>query len=558
MAGGAVTSAEASHPTYMFMHAPLSSLPLLVPVLFSLLVAGGGPARAQGLREDGFRLVGDARKSVTWIIVYKDGRQYRATGFVIARPGDGKKIILTAGHIFQNGMTLTARLPGMARPVPCDLIDVSSRHDLMAVSPTIPIDAPALTLLGENDPQPALSDPVLVIGCPGGLDWAHYRGEINGRPVSAAELTRLLAPADLNGRKTPFGDVVLLRHNAFSSPGMSGGPLLDARGKVIGVQLGTLPKASNVSFSVHAKHIGELNLRAEPRRFEGGPVLDSDIGHALSLEKDSDENLVMRLGDQDVDVRCLHQGYVARDASAVISRFVKDERWFRAHFTNEQLQALLDETPVALITNPAFGFRVLVPKGYSYTIRKSTSPVGVIVTFTSGDPTVAAPYNTITVRAFPNTEYAFRVKRLFDDRIQRGDLKPPQDLQGDPFRQTHWRNKYLEGAQIGMVSVSFPVKELGIRARDAKGVVWGSPEREIFDVRSEDSVVFGETSWTRCNYDAEHGTIGHAVHYGIWENVIVIVHYQFQKKDRQDFFSGKTVNRSFSDRMFIASTISLY
>ena len=45
-----------------------------------------------------------------------------ATGFVVARPGDGKKVILTAGHVYQKGMTLTAHVPGMTKPVPCELI----------------------------------------------------------------------------------------------------------------------------------------------------------------------------------------------------------------------------------------------------------------------------------------------------------------------------------------------------------------------------------------------------------------------------------------------------
>src|SRR5262245_59845897 len=122
-----------------------------LPFVLWLAFLVAGPAGATQPEDDFARLVAEARKSVAWLIPRKDGLEYHATGFVVARPGDGKKVILTAGHVYQNGMALTARLPGMARPVPCELIAVSPKHDLMAVWPLIPIDNPALPLLEAQD-----------------------------------------------------------------------------------------------------------------------------------------------------------------------------------------------------------------------------------------------------------------------------------------------------------------------------------------------------------------------------------------------------------------------
>jgi hypothetical protein len=516
------------------------------------------PASAAEPEGDFARLVGEARKSVAWLIPRKDGLEYHATGFVVARPGDGKKVILTAGHVYQNGMALTARLPGMARPVPCELIAVSPKHDLMAVWPLIPIDNPALPLLDAQDVPPKLGDPIVTIGCPGGLDWEHFRGEINGEPITAADLQKRLGVSNFNGRTSPFGDAVLLRHNAFSSPGMSGGPVLDRRGRVIGVQIGTLPKASNVSFGIHAKHAADLDLNAAPRPFSKGPELSSDIGHVLAIEKHADQPLLLRVGDEEVDARCSHFGYVPKDADTVIGRYVQDEKRFRELFTKERLQKLLDDTPVAHITNPAFGFRVLVPKGYVYGIEESKRPTGIVVTFTSGDPAVAPPYNTITIRAFLNTEYALRAKRLFDEKIRSGDLKYPNGARDDAFLRTEYRKGCIEGIQLGMVSTRFPFEVLGIRVRDENGRVYGNPDHELFEAHSALSPNIGKTAWVRHNYDATEGPVAHAVHCGLFENVIVVVHYQFLKKDRERFFAGKDPSSNFLERAFIASTVSLY
>lgn len=530
----------------------------LLPSLSIILIAGFNPAHALQPMPEAPPLVAEARKSVAWLMVYKDDRQFRATGFVVARPSDGKKIILTAGHIFQSGMTLTARLPGTARPVPCDLIAVSGKHDLMAVSPTIPIDAPALPLLSQDDPQPKLDDPVLVIGCPGGLDWAHYKGQINGQPMSAADLDKLLAPADSTGRRTPHGDAIVLRHNAFSMPGMSGSPILDTRGRVIGVQLGTLPKASNVSFSIHARHIADLDLQARPRPFVGGPALDSDIGHVLSAADSVKQPFVIRIGDQDVDARCLSQGYLPRDAEALTRRYIQDQEQFARIFSGPRLQKLLDDTPIAQITNPAFGFRVLVPKSYTYRIERLERPQGIIVTFISDDPTVASPFNTITMRAFLNTNYYLLAKRRFDASVESGNLSCPEEFAEDPFRRAAWQQGLINGYQIGFLTSTFPHEFLGISVREQNGKVVGLPERQVFQHRQ--SIMWDplNTSWVRSNYDAEDGKLAHAVRIGYREGVFVVIHYEFLQKDREQFFKGGEPGRNFVERAFIAASVSLY
>ncbi len=500
------------------------------------------------------------RKSVASLIGYADGKEFRATGFVVERPGDSKKLILTAGHIFRKKMVLYARLPGMKGKVECDLIAVSAKHDLMAVAPHRPIEAPALPLLASEETQPKLNDRVVLIGCPGGLDWTLFKGEINADPITAHELQTALGTLDLEGQKTPNGDALLLRHSTFSFPGMSGGPLIDTQGQVIGVQLGTLPKASNVSFAVHAQHLRDLDLSREPRLFAGGPKMDSDIANVLAIQRPSNAPFLIRIGDEDVDVRCFHFGYVPNDAETVITKYIQDEERFREFFTKGRLQALLATTRVAHITNPAFGFRVLVPKGYMYRIEELKRPRGgILVAFTSGDPAIAAPYNTITVRAFPNTTYLSSARRTIDEGIRTGRIKFPEKLTDTPLARYEWRRGLLEGAQVGTVSTLFPYEELDIRVKDERtGKTWGKPEAELFLKRTTISGAFPNTCWARSNYDAEDGPHAHAVHCANREDVIVVVHYQFQKKDRETFLAGEGASSNFLERAFIAATVSLY
>jgi hypothetical protein len=502
--------------------------------------------------EDGeTKLVVEMRKSVAWLEAICDGKPSHATGFVVQR-ADGKKIIITSGHVFRNGMSLRAWLPGMSSPVPCKLVDRSFENDLMAVSLTGPVQAPAMRLIDDGDTEPGLNDRVLLVGCEGGLEPAHHWGHISALPTSAKKLRQLYE------LESPSGETVLLRHDTYSKGGMSGGPLIDLKGRVIGIQMGTLPNSSNVCFGVHAKHISQLRLGNEPRAFLGGQAVDSNIHNVLAVGPKSDAPMLIRLGDEEVDARCSHLGYVPDDAETVITRYIQDEERFRKFFTKDRLQKLLDENRIAHITNSAFSFQVLVPKGYLFEIGKMEQPDGIIVTFTSADPAISPPYNRITVRALLNTNYYLRAKHLFDEGVRDGSLVFPPKLDDTPFMRTVWKKGVMDGIQGGMISVEFPVQGLGLRVRYDNNKPVGNPEGEIFRARSAGYPTSDETTWLRANFDAESGTSGHAMHCGLRDNLIVVVHYQFQLKDRDNFFAGKQVSNNFLERAFIASTVSLY
>src|SRR5262249_27161037 len=151
-------------------------------------------------------------------------------------------------------------------------------------------------------------------------------------------------------------------------------------------------------------------------------------------------------------------------------------------------------------------------------------------------------------RAFLNTEDYARALQLVNKGLKDGSLRVPERAREDPFFRAGFRKGILEGAQLGLVSKRYPGQVLGIRVRDKDGKVWGDPEHPLFQARGPFSGKAEHTAWLRFNYDAEEGPTGHAAHYGIWQNVIVVVHYAFRKKDREDFATGKEVSRSFLER----------
>ena len=181
-----------------------------------------------------------------------------------------------------------------------------------------------------------MSDPVIAIGCPGGLDRTYFKGQINADPITAAKLEENQGPLSAKGKSSPSGDALLLRHSAFSTPGMSGAPILDKHGRVIAVQLGTLPKASNVCFAVHAKQFADLDLNAKHHAFSDGPTMAADIGSVLSIEKHADEPLAIKTDEEELDARCYHFGYVPKDAKTVLDNYIQDEKWFSDRFSEEE------------------------------------------------------------------------------------------------------------------------------------------------------------------------------------------------------------------------------
>lgn len=131
------------------------------------------------------------------------------------------------------------------------------RSDL-AVLLVGPTQHPDPVLVCRDDPLPPVGTPVFVISSPEGLHNTLSAGLISGYRERD------------NGEKW-------IQISAPVGPGSSGGPVLMADGKVIGVTVGTLPEAQNVNFAVS---IGAL------RRMLKGKFSDRSLWVGTSVKRE--------------------------------------------------------------------------------------------------------------------------------------------------------------------------------------------------------------------------------------------------------------------------------
>jgi putative serine protease PepD len=145
---------------------------------------------------------------VVQIDVRSRGRSGTGSGFAI-----GGGLVLTNAHVVGDSRTVTVRTAADRR-MPATVLGTDADTDVAVLR--LPADAqlPALPL-GDSDTLQA-GDPVVAFGSPFGLS-----GTVTSGIVSAVD------------RQTRIGSAI--QTDAAINPGNSGGPLVDAAGRVVGI-----------------------------------------------------------------------------------------------------------------------------------------------------------------------------------------------------------------------------------------------------------------------------------------------------------------------------------
>ena len=155
----------------------------------------------------------------------------QGSGFVV-QPG----VVVTNFHVVEGAAAGVAKVVGGRKLHDVTgAVAVDEGRDLILLA--IPsIRAPPLPL---GDPNKVLvGDPVYAVGNPLGLEGTFSEGIISGiRHVEADTIFQITAPV---------------------SPGSSGGPILDARGRVIGVATALIEGGQNLNFAVPSSHLVAL------------------------------------------------------------------------------------------------------------------------------------------------------------------------------------------------------------------------------------------------------------------------------------------------------------
>jgi S1-C subfamily serine protease len=164
------------------------------------------------------------------------GVQGEGSGVVIR--GDG--VILTNAHVIEGASRIEVTTADGERTLEATLLGTDEDHDL-AILKVDADDLRAITI-GSSD-QLELGDSVVALGYPLGLGSTATQGIVSGLDRTIQVGSGPLGVSELTG---------LLQTDAAINPGNSGGALLDAEGRLIGINTAAASAASaeNIGFAV--------------------------------------------------------------------------------------------------------------------------------------------------------------------------------------------------------------------------------------------------------------------------------------------------------------------
>jgi putative serine protease PepD len=184
---------------------------------------GGGATSTGSKNRDPGSIAGIARRLVPSVVMIKVSNGTEG--------GAGTGFIVHGGYIVTNNHVVAAAVSGGSmqvvfndgRTTTASVVGHDPNSDIAVIKPVALGNRPALTL-GNSDDL-AVGDPVIAIGSPLGL-----AGTVTTGIVSA-----LNRPVSTSGQGGESAYINAVQTDAAINPGNSGGPLVDVKGRVIGV-----------------------------------------------------------------------------------------------------------------------------------------------------------------------------------------------------------------------------------------------------------------------------------------------------------------------------------
>jgi putative serine protease PepD len=218
------------------------------------------PERGSGGRTDVGRVYAAAGPGVVSVQARTAGGTASGTGFVVGRDGT----IVTNAHVVGGANAVQVRFGDRGRRIEARVLgrDVSSDLAVVRIDPSEARGLRALPLANSDDVE--VGDLVVAIGHPFALDRTATAGIVSGvgREIRAP-----------NG----FQIDEVIQTDAPINPGNSGGPLVDARGRVVGVnsQIASAGSQGNVGigFAVPSNTVRDVLPRLRGGRAVVRPYL---------------------------------------------------------------------------------------------------------------------------------------------------------------------------------------------------------------------------------------------------------------------------------------------
>ncbi len=171
----------------------------------------------------------EAKNSVVRILSeYSDGYA-TGSGFVL-KNSKGETLIVTNHHVVEDHPYSISVWLNDEETVNASILAYSDQKDLCVLKLAYPLDKPALTLAQKEAEQ---GEAVYAIGFPGAAD---YLSDKEAHTSADATITDGIVSAVRKATVSSYGTPTqLLQINAAINSGNSGGPLLNAKGEVVGI-----------------------------------------------------------------------------------------------------------------------------------------------------------------------------------------------------------------------------------------------------------------------------------------------------------------------------------
>ena len=227
---------------------------LAAAALFAIPVSNAMP-QATETALSGDQIVDRVSPAVVLILVSSGDGQVSGIGSGLIVRSDG--IVLTANHVVKGMREVQVRLKGGDVYDRVEWIAADERRDVAALR----IPATGLTavpIANSSEARPGSS--VYVVSNSAGLPWT----------ASSGVLSAVRMADDVPGAGNGYR---LLQFTASSSPGSSGGVLVDAQARALGIVVGSITPGQNINFAVPMDSVAGLASATGGTPFASGARL---------------------------------------------------------------------------------------------------------------------------------------------------------------------------------------------------------------------------------------------------------------------------------------------
>jgi len=214
------------------------------------------------------------------------------TGFVYDRSG----LVLTNNHVIEDGTEISVKLADQ-RELPATIVGRDKPADVAVVR----VDDHALSplALGNSDAID-VGDWVVAIGNPFGLSHTVSAGILSAKGRTHDDVKGL----------DPSGYFNFLQTDAAINQGNSGGPLLNLKGEVVGINAAIRANANNIGFAIPINMVKELL----PILLREGKVTRSQLGLVVDPVNDSEATRLGRSNHEGAWIKSVMPGSGAERA----------------------------------------------------------------------------------------------------------------------------------------------------------------------------------------------------------------------------------------------------